>query len=264
MVRANLDLGGVMTGLYHSPAFNALDPTEKGWVNFSFGMIFAKICASQFLDIPWLMHFKWFQTHNLVTMLPGGSTPDFIGVSAAGGQHHVVEAKGRNSGFSQSVLNSAKQQAMQAVAVNGHACGLHVGTLFYRLSGGRIAMAMDDPNPDNRPTIELRDSRETWSEYYRIVWQLSLLEGSDRTAFRRLTGLEIELEEHAKVLIEKIMTDDGGDWQSARDELIKLSGAELMADDRKVRDKMRDSSTYPDGVRIIYTESEIARLAGTE
>ena len=96
MVRANLDLGGVMTGLYHSPAFNALDPTEKGWVNFSFGMIFAKICASQFLDIPWLMHFKWFQTHNLVTMLPGGSTPDFIGVSAASGQHHVVEAKGRN------------------------------------------------------------------------------------------------------------------------------------------------------------------------
>lgn len=264
MINANLDLSSPMVGLYHSSAFNALDPTEKGWVNFSLGMVFAKICAAKFLSIAWLMHFKWFQARNIVTMLPGGSTPDFIGVSARSGQHHVIEAKGRNSGFSQAVLDEAKAQATQAVSVNGSPCGLHVGTLMYRMGKTRIAMAMEDPKPEDRPKIELIDTRETWREYYETVWQLARLAGDDRAAFKRLTGLEIEFEERARTSIESIMTGDHDDWQSARDELIKSSGDESIVDDRVVRDKSRGSSTYPDGVRIIYTEPMATRLGGSE
>jgi hypothetical protein len=48
-------------GLYNSAAFNALDMTEKGWVNFSLGMLFTKLFADKLLDMPWLFHFKWFQ-----------------------------------------------------------------------------------------------------------------------------------------------------------------------------------------------------------
>lgn len=257
IVTANLDLARPTTGIYHSPAFNVLDPTEKGWVNFSLGMIFAKICAENLLDTPWLFHFKWFQGHNHVAMLPGGSTPDFIGVSAISGQYHVIEAKGRNSGFSQTVMTKAKAQAMQAVSVNGNACSLHVGTLLYRLKSGRIAMAMEDPSPDERPRIELTDTRETWAEYYRTVWGLSQMTGTQKDAFQSLTGLTVEIHAHVEDEVRILMGEgDETSWKEARDRLKSWSASDGGTVLRIMSDDPPGMRTFPDGVKLTYKPPE--------
>ena len=257
MVTSNLDLASPVTGLHHSPAFNALDPTEKGWVNFSLGMIFAKISALHLLDIPLLFHFKWYQRQNHVTMLPGGSTPDFIGESLPSGEYFVVEAKGRNSGFSQTVLGKAKEQAQQAVAVNGQACSLHVGTLLYRFSNGRIAMAMDDPAADERPRIELTDTRETWAEYYRTVWGLSQMNKRQEAAFRSLTGLSVEIHPQVKSEIETIINgNEESPWKEARDRLKNWIASEDGEVWRVLEDDLPEMRTFPDGVKLTFRPPE--------
>lgn len=259
MVTCNLNLASPATGLHHSPAFNALDPTEKGWVNFSLGMSFAKICVTQILGIPWLFHFKWFQNQpqNHVGKLAGGSTPDFIAMSAGGLQFHVIEAKGRNSGFSQTVMTKAKAQAIQAVSVNGNACSLHVGTLLYRLKSGRIAMAMEDPLPDERPRIELTDTRETWVEYYRTVWGLSQMTESQKNAFQSITGLTIEIYAGVEDEIRTLMGEgDESSWKAARDRLISWSASEIATMLRIRSDDPPRLRTFPDGVKLTYKPPE--------
>ena len=257
MVTSNLNLASPLTGLSHSPAFAALDPTEKGWVNFSLGMVFAKICSLQLLHIPLLFHFKWYQRRNQVTMLPGGSTPDFIGESLPSGQYYVVEAKGRNAGFSQTVMTKAKAQATQAVSVNGNVCSLHVGTLIYRLKGGQVAMAMEDPETDDRPLIELTDTRETWAEYYRTVWGLSQMNGTQKEAFQSLTGLSVEIHSHVEDEIRILMSEtDDASWKDARERLKSWSASDEGTMLRILEDDAPRIRTFPDGVKLAYKSPE--------
>jgi hypothetical protein len=138
-------------GLYNSAAFNALDMTEKGWVNFSLGMLFTKLFADKLLDMPWLFHFKWFQGHNSVGTLPGKSTPDFIGLDTTGPHYHALEAKGRSGGFSSTTMKKAKNQALQAISVNRSPCVMHIGSMLYRVGSNELAMAMHDPRPEGEP-----------------------------------------------------------------------------------------------------------------
>lgn len=258
MIIANLDFSDSSGGLRHSSAFNALDPTEKGWVNFSLGMVFAKICAARFLNVPWLMHFKWFKMLNDVAMLPGGSTPDFIGLSPSNGQHHVIEAKGRNSGYSKAVMAKAKTQASQPVSVNGSTCSLHIGTLLYREANGSISMAIEDPESDDQQGFELCETRETWAAYYQTVWGLSQMTEAQKEAFRSLTGLTVGINDVVKDEIAALMgADDAQSAQEALNRLKKWSASEPDSVLRRMRRPERWD--FADGITLAYAPPERKR-----
>lgn len=249
IVDANITKLPSMAGLHNSPAFDALDMTEKGWINFSLGMLFTKLCADKLLGMPWLFHFKWFQSLNPVGTLPGGSTPDFIGLDPSGPHYHSLEAKGRNAGYSSSAMAWAKAQALQAVSVNGQRCGMHIGALLYRIGGNRLAMAMEDPEPEGPPRM-IEDTQRTWSEYYRVAWGLVTLSDDQKRSLKDLLGVTIELDLGARPFIEELMVPDNEAWRRARDGLIQWSAGASPAE--RVAPDDAGRRTFRDGIRIVY------------
>lgn len=249
VVRANLTVHLPISGLHNSSAFNALDPTEKAWINFALGMIITKICAQKHLGLPWLMHFKWFAASNPVQMATGGSTPDFIGLNASTGQYHVLEAKGRNAGFSNVILDQAKTQALQAISIAGQPCLLHIGAMLYRLHGQRLAFAWRDPEPDDRDAFKIEETQETWREYYRVVWGLSSLDEGRREQLAALTGWYVDIDPEVDQCVERLVSDVSEGWEEARDNLVGWA-AEWR--NRKTTTSMTSarSKTFPDGIRL--------------
>lgn len=245
---ANIVQDPFLSGLHNSAAFNALDPTEKGWLNFLFGMLFTKLAADQLLGMHWLIHFKWFRSHHPVTMVPGGSTPDFVGYNPLMARYSVLEAKGRNAGYSSDVLDSAKQQARQPVRVNGQQPAMCIGSLLYRKYGERLAIAMVDPEQrDGRP-IELYDTRETWAQYYSVAWGLS--GGSDliRPGLKEMTGFTVDFDEAVLPFVAEFFNAESTEWRAARDALFKWSSERSFA--RRALRADRGYRTFGDGIRI--------------
>ncbi len=253
MMKANLVMVPTVSGLSNSSAFNALDPTEKAWVNYSLGMIFTKLCAQKVLKTAWLMHFAWFAKQYNVRMQGSGSTPDFMGLCPYSGRYHVLEAKGRNAGYSASILKGAKEQACQPISVNGVACDLHIGAMLYRLSGQQLAFAWVDPKPEGEDRMETNDTHQTWIQYYKVAWDLFQLEEPQRLAIKQLTGFEVSFDEYALDYIRVLMNEDGGkDWKAARDGLISWSAERFGGDERKVFDVVSGRRSFSDGVVLKY------------
>ena len=238
----------------HSPAFDALDPTEKGWINFQLGMIFTKIFAAKYLNVPWLMHFKWYAGSNPLWQQPGGSTPDFVGQNPSTGEYHVLEAKGRVGGFSTKTLEEAKEQSRQPVTVFGQAPATRVGALLYRSGKTNLAFACKDPEEDDRPLIELEESAETWRQYYRLVWDLNNLDDEKRLAIKRLTGVSVKLVDPVASHVGRIMlgkNDD--DWQPSVDAIKAWSADRDEAVIRKLKDDPSSRRVFSDGIELSYS-----------
>lgn len=261
MVDANIRMTPSVAGLHNSPAFEALDMTEKGWVNFSLGMLFTKLCAAKHLDMPWLFHFKWFRTQVPVAMAPGGSTPDFIGLNPLTLQHHVLEAKGRNAGFSAATLRQAKIQTWQPIAVNGQPCGMHIGALLYRLAGSRLAMAIVDPEPEGPDIWQAADVQATWAEYYQVAWGLADLGPQHKGEGEVPFGIAVDFDPGARPFIERLVRPDPGDgWKKARDGLVAWSARRLRPDEQGVSEGDAGRRTYGDGIRLSYSERRRAEI----
>lgn len=253
VVRANLRLDSPGAYLTHSPAFDALDPTEKGWINFQLGMIFAKIFAAKYLDLPWLMHFKWFASNNAVAMKSGGSTPDFVGENPATGEFHVLEAKGRVSGFSSKTLREAQEQAAQALTVSGQVPVTRVGTLLHRFGKVNLAFACRDPDSDDKPPVELKETLDTWRNYYQVVWDLHNMEKEQQEALQRLTGLSVRLVDPVADYVGKLMSDKAADeWQKARDAIKEWSADQGEAIVRMLSDDPPGRRIFADGLELQY------------
>lgn len=239
-----------VAALHNSPAFDALDATEKGWINYLLGMLFTKLAAAKMLDMPWLLHFKWFQALYPTTSLPGGSTPDFVGFNPLTQQFNVLEAKGRSSGYSNTVIDAAKAQAAQAVTLNGQPAHMHIGALLYREYGERLAMAMADPEPEGPPR-EIADTRETWAQYYRVPLGLVRSTKSERRDLQDQFGFTVDLDEKARPLIEQFFESEVSDWRSARDALLEWSANREKHSDTEVAET--DSRTFGDGIKIGFS-----------
>ncbi len=250
MIRANLTLEPTSSSLHNSEAFKALDPTEKAWVNFSLGMVFTKIFAEKVLGMPWLMHFKWFAGAHSVKVRRGKSTPDFIGLDPATGEYHVLEAKGRNSGFAQTVLDGAKEQANRVVNIDNKACKLHIGALLYRKKRQRLAFAWADPVPDEQTPIELQETRETWRDYYRVVWGLYLLGSPEREWLAEMTGWYVDLDPVAAKIIGEFMSGNTRDWKGLRKRLMNWAANPERAQRETMPQSGRDWITFRDGIRL--------------
>jgi len=169
MVKASVDLSHPPV-LKNTALFNALDPTEKGGINYYLGMIATKLCADRVLGIPWLIHFGWMQNNHDLKMQLGKSAPDLLGLGS-NGRWNVFEAKGRNSGLLESVAKTAKDQANMAISVDGVSCELHIGGVLFREgANGRHCYHWRDPQPDGEEPIDLKTDRKTWAQYYALPY----------------------------------------------------------------------------------------------
>ncbi|MEL1249093.1 hypothetical protein [Aurantiacibacter gilvus] len=263
MVRANLRLDWPGSYLMHSPSFAALDPTEKGWVNFSLGMIFAKIFAAKFLGVPWLIHFKWYAQNSPVWMPSGGSTPDFVGPNPSTGEYHVIEAKGRVGGFSTKVIEVAKNQARQPIRIAGVSPTTRIGTLLFRFGKTKLALACEDPDEDERPAIELKETLQTWQQYYRLAWELHNLDENERSAFKTLTGISLKIVRPMADHIQRLMSaDPKQDWQLIVKEIKRWAASDGTFIMRKMTGESPDRRIFADGLELTYTP--LARKIGDQ
>ena len=172
MVRAAIRIDGPLEHFQNTDLFNALDPTEKGGVNFYLGMIFAKIAAQDLLGIPWLIHFHWMTKNHSIPLTKGQSSPDLLGLSPATGNWSVFEAKGKVGGYSSKLMEKAKSQASNLTIVDGVSCERYVGTQLYRNSSKQLKFAWEDPEPDDRMPWELETNREMWRRYYAVAYAI--------------------------------------------------------------------------------------------
>jgi hypothetical protein len=245
MVQSAIDTTSVPNAAINSALFNAMDPTEKGWINFNLGMIFTKICAQDVLGVPWLIHLHWMKKNHDLTLLAGELSPDFLGYRPSSAHWGVFEAKGRSSGLSRALLSTAKTQANHLVKVDGSFCDQHVGGMLYRLKGGRIAYAWEDPEPSDEAAYALETEAETWLEYYSTVYDLYLKQGQDRESFKKRYGFNISVHKVARKFIDALI--DGRDYSNEIGSLWHWSAGQL---------KVPVGCWNGDGIGIIMDERD--------
>lgn len=119
------------------------DPSEKGNISYSLGMIIAKLYSELSLATPRLLHYATYAGGYAITTAPGGSRPDLIGLTATG-DWVVFEAKGRSNGLEAGVIATAKLQSQQILTIDGQAPACRVGMATYFGPGG-LRFSAEDP-----------------------------------------------------------------------------------------------------------------------
>jgi hypothetical protein len=209
MVKASLAYKSSSSGsnkIYHSDLFNALDPTEKGGVNYFLGMVFIKLCAAKLLNTPWLIHLDTMKRNQALILLKSRSAPDLLGYDNIASKWHVLEAKGSNRTLSNARLTKAKNQAKQAIKVNTSLCSLHIGGLLHRVKKqSELAYTWKDPKPDNDKVFELETNADTWRNYYALPWHIHKSQKT-RSVQSSINGLGFDLmiDKELEVLLKKL------------------------------------------------------------
>ncbi|MDE0588583.1 hypothetical protein OU789_01445 [Halocynthiibacter sp. C4] len=244
MVQAALDMRGTSRQFRNSDLFNALDPTEKGGINFYLGMIFAKIAAQDLLEIPWLVHYQLMTQDYSVPLTKGKSSPDLLGYSPKSRKWSVFEAKGRASGYSQDLMEKAKGQANNLTTVDGQACELYVGTQLYRNSAKQLKFAWEDPPPDEQSPRNLKSNRDIWTNYYAAAYSLYKLQQEPTLRRREPLGFQINLAPQLLALLEALKDPDSS-FEQELHELHKWSSENLG---------QKSEDWFGDGIQIIMEE----------
>ena len=206
MVRASIDMTAAGGHFVNSDLFNALDPTEKGGVNFYLGMIFAKIAAQDLLSIPWLVHFHWMSQNHAVPLTAGSSSPDLLGLSPVTNLWSVFEAKGRNATYSSALMTKAKTQANNLTTVDGQNCERYVGTQLYRNSTKQLKFTWEDPEPDDEHPIFLKTNRHMWLRYYGVAHAIYERQRTVALSSSEQLGFKIDFAPEALKLIDALKT----------------------------------------------------------
>ncbi|MBY5475298.1 hypothetical protein HFO86_34720 [Rhizobium leguminosarum] len=218
--------------LRRTAAFNALDPSEKGAVNYFLGMVFCKLFASSHLNIPWLLHVDVFKDQLSPAFLAGRSRPDLVGQDVTGTAWAAFESKGRISRPSYGDRVKAKHQARRIVSVDGILCEPLVASFTY-FGGDTLRMICDDP--EGRDSGErLRSGDDQWEHYYRPALTFAEGDSEDAPALERRSELDLTVEIHPKVLS---LLREGG-WSAAHNAAIQLGGL------------FRSEGFKPDGIKV--------------
>jgi hypothetical protein len=133
-----------------SPAFKALDPSEKGAVTYFLAMACAGVMARNELDAPWHMHLDVYTNPNnpYGFVLPAslrstGVRPDLIGQTNEG-DWCILEAKGRTNAADENLRKKAKAQTQSVSQVDGVAPRYRYGTCA-ALGSGSLVIDWIDP-----------------------------------------------------------------------------------------------------------------------
>lgn len=114
IVKANL--AEDKAALCKSPAYSALEASEKGAVSYFIGQTMMHLLVSRCFNILWTLHAKVYgPSYNV--QYSSSRRPDFIGQDFAG-KWYVLESKGRSREFNQKAMNDAKIQTA-GVSING-------------------------------------------------------------------------------------------------------------------------------------------------
>ncbi len=134
-----------------SPAYDDLDPTEKGSISYFLGMAIAKLFASRLFGAHWMVHLDRLVNYHSVG-LTGRSRPDLAGQDVAG-RWLLFEGKGRTGVFSQRAMDQAKEQVQQVRAIDGSRPYLRVGvqTFFEPM----MTTALVDPDTSREDSVAL-------------------------------------------------------------------------------------------------------------
>lgn len=115
--------------IYRSPAYDKLDPTEKGAISYFLGMTVAKLFSWRLFSAPWMVHLDRLVDYHDVGLL-GRSRPDLAGLDVSR-RWLVVEGKGRSGNYSQATMDQAKKQVRQIRDIAGKVPHLKVGVQSY-------------------------------------------------------------------------------------------------------------------------------------
>jgi hypothetical protein len=145
-----------------SPAFFALDPSEKSGVSYTVGMACAKLFSRHLFGVEWLMHIDRYG-RRFGLSLSGQKRPDLFGTDIVGGWI-VVEAKGRSNGMEPGLAAALAGQKSSVSSIAGQAPTLRVGTVahFY---GNKLSVFLCDP-PLARNGDEVPLDRSSFIETY--------------------------------------------------------------------------------------------------
>lgn len=236
MVRMALECPSVGQPLQRTSAFRALDPTEKGSINYFLGMTFCKLFASRLLDTPWLLHLDVFKDRLNPNLQLGGSRPDLVGEDSLG-RWHAFESKGRSNPPSPDDKQKAKDQANRLVSVGGTNCTLHVGAISY-FRRDRLHFYWRDPEPENLDPIKLEINDNDWSHYYRFALALASEFGPARqTGGSNPLGINVDIH---PLMQESLMQ---GAWAQAR----------TMA--KENANQFKEEKYQPDGLKVSTGEN---------
>ncbi len=134
-----------------SPAFRALDPSEKGAVSYFLGICFTKLVMEKLFGVPWLLHFDVYRK-SLNPNLASDKRPDFVGLDTSQ-QWTVVEAKGRSWSMPDKTMETAKSQSLSLLSINGQSPALSVAVGVY-FAGSITARIWDPDEHDNNAVDE--------------------------------------------------------------------------------------------------------------
>ena len=148
--------------IYRSPAYDSLDPTEKGAISYFLGMAFAKLIGLYLFNVPWLIHLQKLDPTTVET-LPGRSRPDMVGFDI-NGNLLVMEAKGRTGGFDQSAIDNAKKQAAQIRSINSQLPFCKVASEVFFSDWLNICLI--DPVGDEDDSYDILTDRSLLHLYY--------------------------------------------------------------------------------------------------
>ena len=233
--------------LRRTMAFNSLDPTEKGAVNYFLGMVFCELFSEKILKAPWLLHFDAFGDELRACLGSGRSRPDFIGHDLAGTRWYIFESKGRAAKPGKTEIASAKRQATRVAKVEGRPAALHIAAITY-FRRSVLKFYWCDPEPEETEKsegINVRLPEGVWRNYYEPASDLIRAAGeasrmADRSLLKSLIEeLDVSVEANPKVrpLLMK------RNWQRAHDVSVELSDVFLKEGYR------------PDGLRVTAGES---------
>ena len=162
-----------------TPAFRALDPSEKGALSYFMGLTFCLVMARRWLNVPALMHLDIYRQRYGVNN-PGRSRPDMFGRDGAG-RWVVFESKGRTSKPTTTDMDAAKVQAGRATHIGQHAVlsGIALSSYFTDADALRIWWRDPDPKKEGEnllatPTGPVNLGYDEFLEdYYHPIIQLS-------------------------------------------------------------------------------------------
>ena len=226
LIRMSLQRHNIsVTRISRTNAFNSLDPTEKGAINYFLGMVVCKVFADQFLDTPWLLHLDVFREQLAPGILTGRSRPDLVGQDTSG-LWHAFECKGRSNIPGEYEKSRAKSQAQRLVSVDGQNCDLQIGAITY-FRNDILHFYWRDPepvDPKRLNPINLVLSDTAWRDHYESFMELILPRWDNRAAtdggiqLVRIEEADIEIGAHPELLSQLIERN----WRGARQLSIEL------------------------------------------
>jgi hypothetical protein len=242
MLYANLQ-EAANSSLTRSPAYNGLDPSEKGAVSYFLGLTLAKLFGWRLLQVPWLLHLDVYRTRLNVLTRPGKSKPDLVGQDSTG-SWVVFESKGRTNDFEQSALDKAKKQTKMVRRISGATPKYRVALQSY-FSSGVLQLSVDDPTTSERDTpFDLPLTREMLDHDYYEPFRESLSQDSET---RRISYADRDY---------IVRPEPSFDFAFGLDEERNAAPAPKVAEEAAISDQYgQERFVGPDGVLVLLGKS---------